>query len=148
MRRIDEALGRLGWSDERACREANLRVDFVRNLRRYPDRDIKVSKLTALARAIGVPPAYLVDENAEVLVDAPCVTLDREHLRLAQRAVRRALADEDLPDREEAETVLTADLYDLLTERARSGKPVDPDSIDDFIEMFIRRMVLDRFRPR
>lgn len=62
LRRIDDRLKALGLSERAACLKAELKVDAIRNIRR--GRAPRAETLTALARALDLPPTALLDGPA------------------------------------------------------------------------------------
>lgn len=151
LRRIEEILLRRRWSDRRACLAAGLTEDFIRNLRRRPEASVKVEKLTQLARALEVPAAYLIDDSigpGDLMEASLFPALDPNRLLMAQRAAEAALVGAKLENFEEVRATLTAYVYGALTERARSGKPIEGHAADDFIDGLIRGMVARDMRTK
>lgn len=60
LRRIEERLAAVGLSERKACLNAQIGVDFIRDIRRR-DHSPKAEKLSLLARVLQCPVSYLVD---------------------------------------------------------------------------------------
>jgi|GEM_PF-5020774 len=148
LRRIDAAKAKKGWSDRRASNEAGLGPDFIRDLRRHPLSKIAVHKLVALARALDLPTAYLIEENADLLTRDRPESLDPDRLRRATLAAERAVRDVSEDRREIVKADLIYEIYEVLSERARAGEEPDDEQALGLIDALIRRMVLSRVNPR
>lgn len=69
LRRIDEAIAKAGLSERKACLNAGLKVDAIRTIRR--GNAPRAETLVALAKELGVNPAFLLDVSGEGAASLP-----------------------------------------------------------------------------
>jgi transcriptional regulator with XRE-family HTH domain len=132
----------LGFSAERLSLAAGLNKTYVRDIFTGRARSPKLDNLAKLAGALGCSVDELTGQDPPRREDQ--AQTDPELLRQAYAVATRITAEDDPATREEANAAIAAAIYDVLTERIRSGRPLaDETEILAMIEAVFRRLLRD-----
>jgi transcriptional regulator with XRE-family HTH domain len=135
----------LGLSAERLSLAAGLNKTYVRDIFTGRARSPKLDNLAKLAGALGCS----VDELTSLDRPHPPrredqAQTDPELLRQAYAVATRITAENDPATRAADTAAIAAAIYDVLTDRSRSGRPLgDETEIVALIEAIFRRLITD-----
>jgi transcriptional regulator with XRE-family HTH domain len=129
----------LGLSAERLSLAAGLNKTYVRDIFTGRARSPRLDNLAKLAAALSCSIDELTGQDPPRGEDQ--AQTDAQLLRQAYAVAMRITAEDDPATREEATAAIAAAIYDVLTERSRSGIVIgDETEILAVIEAMIRRM--------
>jgi hypothetical protein len=142
LHRIEGALAEKDLSASAASRRATGRPDFIRDLKRHPESKVDAGKLAALARVLGVTPAYLVDETVK---RAAAVARDPAIWKRAAAIADRTLRGSRAPRKAGLHEKLTERIYNVIEERVAAGTALDDPALDGLVTALMRQLAEGNF---